>query len=194
MLFHILLPFTLCHMIYIVIPQHCDKGEYSIFGKMLRGHIFKTIKVSTPHECLQACNNDIRCRSFNYVIMRDVCELNNRTKEARPENFVPDSKRYYFKRTAKSGKFFQNRSLTAWKQTKREVSINEKKWESAIVGMKVFSTRQSERRSDIGRCISQTWSILMTPKLAFMAPEKLCLARTGCSNSIAPRRHLVKKR
>ena len=106
MMFHILLPFTLCHMIYKVIPQHCDNGEYSIFGKMLRGHIFKTIKVSTPHECLQACNNDIRCRSFNYVIMRDVCELNNRTKEARPENFVPDYKRYYFKRTAKSGKFF----------------------------------------------------------------------------------------
>ncbi|CAH3179058.1 unnamed protein product [Porites lobata] len=104
MLFHILLPFTLCHMIYIVIPQHCDNGEYSIFGKMLRGHIFKTIKVSTPHECLQACNNDIRCRSFNYVIMRDVCKLNNRTKEARPGDFVPDSKRYYFKRTAKSGK------------------------------------------------------------------------------------------
>ena len=38
--------------------------------------------------------------------MRDVCELNNRTKEARPGDFVPDSKRYYFKRTAKSGKFF----------------------------------------------------------------------------------------
>ena len=108
MLLHILLPFTLCHMIYKVIPQHCDKGEYSIFGKMLRGHIFKTIKVLTPHECLQACNNDIRCRSFNYAIMRDVCELNNRTKEARPGDFVPDSKRYYFKRTAKSGKFFFN--------------------------------------------------------------------------------------
>ena len=194
MLFHILLPFTLCHMIYKVIPQHCDKGEYSIFGKMLRGHIFKTINVSTPHECLQACNNDIRCRSFNYVIMRDVCELNNRTKEARPGDFVPDSKRYYFKRTAKSGKFFQNRSLTAWKQTKREVSKNEKKWESAIVGMKVFSTGQCERRSDIGRCISQMWLIFMTPKPAFMAPEKLCLTRKGCSNSIAPHRHLVKKR
>ncbi|PFX13943.1 Brevican core protein, partial [Stylophora pistillata] len=34
---------------------------------------------------------------FNYVISKELCELNNRTKEARPENFVPNSERYYVK-------------------------------------------------------------------------------------------------
>ena len=90
--------------------------------------------------------------------------------------------------------FFRTGSWRLGNRLKGKFPKTKKKWESAIVGMKVFSTRQCERRSDTGRCVSQTWSILMTPKLAFMAPEKLCLARTGCSNSIAPRCHLVKKR
>ena len=55
-------------------------------------------------ECLHACNDDFRCQSFNYVFSQRMCELNNRTKEARPESFVPDSERYYFRRDKKRGK------------------------------------------------------------------------------------------
>ncbi|KAL9966674.1 hypothetical protein ACROYT_G024786 [Oculina patagonica] len=80
--------------------QQC-KSEYSILKMMLKGHIFKSIKTSMSFECLQACHNDVRCQGFNYVISKNMCELNDRTKEARPEDFVPNSDRYYVKRVRK---------------------------------------------------------------------------------------------
>ena len=46
---------------------------------------------------------DVRCQSFNYVFTQGKCELSNRTKEARPEDFVPSSERYYFRRYRKRG-------------------------------------------------------------------------------------------
>jgi len=37
-------------------------------------------------------------------MFKDICELNNRTKEARPEDFVKNSDRYYITRAPESGK------------------------------------------------------------------------------------------
>ncbi|XP_068680575.1 uncharacterized protein [Montipora foliosa] len=81
--------------------QICKRQE-SIFGKMLKGFVYRRVNVSSPTECLQACNDDLRCHSFNYVFAQDLCELNNRTKEARPANFVPNVHRYYFKRSTEA--------------------------------------------------------------------------------------------
>lgn len=82
------------------------RREQSTMGMMLRQHVFKKIKgVSLGTECLQACNDEIRCQSFNYVISQSACELNDRTKQARPEDFVPDSDRYYFKREVNRGRY-----------------------------------------------------------------------------------------
>ena len=53
--------------------------------------------------CLDKCDDHVRCQSFNYVISQGICELNNRTKEARPEDFVPDSDRFYIKRFRERG-------------------------------------------------------------------------------------------
>ena len=78
--------------------------EVSIFGKMLQKHIFKTITGAALGDvCLRECYRDVRCQSFNYVFTQDKCELSNRTKEARPEDFVPNSERYYFRRYRKRG-------------------------------------------------------------------------------------------
>ena len=72
--------------------------EQSTLGMMLRQLVFKKIKCVSPGlKCLQACNDDVRCQSFNYVISQEMCKLNNRTNEARPDDFIPDSDRYYFK-------------------------------------------------------------------------------------------------
>ena len=87
-----------------VAGQQCQ-DEYSILGMMLRGHIFKSLKTSISFECLNACNNDDRCHSWNYVIDQDICELNKRTKEARPEDFVYSVNRYYVRRQKKTGEF-----------------------------------------------------------------------------------------
>ena len=46
----------------------------------------------------------MKCQSYNYVIKDNICEINNRTKEAKPENFVSDSERFYQKRGAHRGK------------------------------------------------------------------------------------------
>ena len=99
---------ALCHVFHEVTAQQCSaneqKREASIFGMMLQRHIFKRITGATlGNVCLQECYRDIRCQSFNFVISQDMCELNNRTKEARPEHFVADPERYYFTRDWKRG-------------------------------------------------------------------------------------------
>ena len=88
----------------VVTQYHLDTREVSIFGKMLQKHIFKTITGAAFGDvCLRECYRDVRCQSFNYVFTQDKCELSNRTKEARPEDFVPNSERYYFRRHRKRG-------------------------------------------------------------------------------------------
>ena len=75
---------------------------------MLQRHIFKRITgAGLSDVCLRGCYADVRCQSFNYVFTQDICELSNRTKEARPEDYVPNPERFYFKRDYKRGlKFF----------------------------------------------------------------------------------------
>ena len=85
--------------------KQCSKQnqEASKFGMMLQRHTFK--RITTPsYVCLRECRLDLRCQSFNYVISKEMCELNNRTREARPEDFVPDPDRYYIKRDMDRGK------------------------------------------------------------------------------------------
>ena len=49
------------------------------------------------------CEEEVKCQSYNFVIGDKVCELNNRTKEARPEDFKPDQTRFYMKRARTRG-------------------------------------------------------------------------------------------
>ena len=87
-----------------VTQYHRDTCEVSIFGKMLQKHIFKTITGAAFGDvCFRECYRDVRCQSFNYAFTQDKCELSNRTKEARPEDFIPNSDRYYFRRDMKRG-------------------------------------------------------------------------------------------
>jgi len=77
----------------------CRPSVYSEYGMYLRGHTFKTVQAGFPGECSLRCEQDVRCQSFNVIIGSIVCELNSRTKEARPEDFVPHQYRFYMKRT-----------------------------------------------------------------------------------------------
>ena len=101
---------VLCY-VYEVFAQQCKEGEHAISGMMLRGHTFRKVRSLIAFECHQACYNDFRCHSFNYVISEELCELNNRTKEARPENFVPNSERFYVRSNKKRGEFQQEAAL-----------------------------------------------------------------------------------
>lgn len=87
------------------ITQQCLSGgtHESIFGWMLTGHIYKSMTLNHGHECLQVCLQDNRCQSFNWVISTNMCEFSDRTKEARPADFVPDPDRYYYRRGMNRG-------------------------------------------------------------------------------------------
>ena len=73
-------------------------GELSTYGMFLKGHTFRTVQFESPLRCIQICKQEDRCQSYNFVVTNKVCELNKRTKEARPEDFLPDVNRFYMKR------------------------------------------------------------------------------------------------
>ena len=79
------------------------RSERSIYGMMLHGHTFKKTRAESLTECVMACNNGAMCQSVNYIINEDVCELNNRTKEARPDDLVPHENSIYVTRFSERG-------------------------------------------------------------------------------------------
>ena len=84
-------------------PQ-CNTAEKSVSGKALKGHTYKTKRVQDPYECLVPCNNEVACQSYNYVITGKICELNDRTNEGKPDDFVPDGTRFYVRKWKNRGR------------------------------------------------------------------------------------------
>ena len=85
-----------------LIAKQCSR-QVSVYGMMLQRYLFLIVETSTTFECPTACNDEERCQSFNYVVSKNICEMNNRTKEARPEDFVLDSDRYFYGRVRNRG-------------------------------------------------------------------------------------------
>ena len=81
---------------------NCQTKEKSVGGMFLRGHTFETCNAELP-ECFIRCAKEVTCQSFNFAIGQKVCELSNRTKDARPEDFIPDPTRFYMKRVNNRG-------------------------------------------------------------------------------------------
>ena len=79
-------------------------AEQPIYGKALKGYTFKTLVTSSLLECLVDCHYEDRCQSYNYVVKTNICEMNNRTKEVKPDQFVSDPHRFYMKRGAHRSK------------------------------------------------------------------------------------------
>ena len=93
---------TICDVAEKTMAQQCP-SERSISGWMLQRHVYKTMLADIGLHCLSSCRTDDRCQSFNFVISSRKCELNNRTKEAKPEDFIPDPDRYYFRKPVNRG-------------------------------------------------------------------------------------------
>jgi len=88
---------TICDVAEKTMAQQCP-SERSISGWMLQRHIYKTALADIGLPCLSSCGTDVRCQSFNFVMSSHVCEFNDRTKEAKPKDFIPDPDRHYFKK------------------------------------------------------------------------------------------------
>ena len=84
--------------------DHCHT-ERSALYKALVGFTYRILEKTKPHECFEACHADLICQSFNYVLLREKCELNNRTKEAKPGYFRTDKDRFYVKLITNRGIF-----------------------------------------------------------------------------------------
>ena len=84
-------------MNFVSADDRC-RTEVNIPGMALKGFVFKKMKVTAPYKCDVRCEREITCQSYNYVRGENLCELNNRTKEARPENFRSDPARFYIRR------------------------------------------------------------------------------------------------
>ncbi|XP_078379744.1 uncharacterized protein LOC144662733 [Oculina patagonica] len=155
-----------------ITSQECGVDTYSIYQQMLKGHIFKTFNARHGSlDCRQACNSDVRCQSYNYVIFRDICELNNRTKEARPEDFVKDKDRYYMRKAPKRVPLGSIPELPAdsckeIKASERGLAVSGNYWLDA--------TRSGD--SLLARCDMQT----EIADFCFMHP---CLNNGKCVNS-----------
>ena len=104
LLFHAFYMISLMYFGLITTGQQCKPAEESVQGKALKGHAFKTLVVRAPFECQVLCESELTCQSYNYYLPRKICELNNRTKEARPEDFVMDENRFYMKSWPNRGK------------------------------------------------------------------------------------------
>ena len=72
-----------------VSSRQCER-EHSIYGMMLKGHVFKNVTTLSLFFIFRL--------GLQYVISRNMYELNDRTKEARSETFAPDTDRFYFRR------------------------------------------------------------------------------------------------
>ena len=80
------------------------RTEVNIQGVALKYSVFKRWSVAAPHLCDVKCGQKITCQSYNYNRKYQICELNNRTKEARPENFLSAPAWFYIRRLNGRGK------------------------------------------------------------------------------------------
>ena len=85
--------------------DHCP-AQQPVYGMALKGFTFKTLVATSEFECLVYCHYEDRCQSFNYATRTNICEMNNRTKDAKPEQFVSDPGRFYSRRAAYRSKVF----------------------------------------------------------------------------------------
>ena len=70
---------------------------------MVKGHVFQEHNAAKILACSLLCISIIRCHSINYVMSRHLCELNSRTKEERPEDYVQDADRVHLTRPSERG-------------------------------------------------------------------------------------------
>ncbi|XP_044169874.1 uncharacterized skeletal organic matrix protein 5-like [Acropora millepora] len=79
--------------------EQCKVYQVPIHGKALRGHNYKTAKAGELFRCYVRCERDPACLSCNFKHAQEICEMNNETKETKPNDFITDEESYYIKRT-----------------------------------------------------------------------------------------------
>ncbi|XP_044181280.1 uromodulin-like [Acropora millepora] len=131
----------------------------SVYGTMLRGHAFQESNAANILACSLLCNSDIRCQSINYVISRHLCELNNRTKDARPKDYLQDADRVYLTRPSErvSLGFIKEVPATSCREIKASEgasAVSGNYWLDSITPGQVTLVSCDMRTGDIDECAS----------------------------------------
>ena len=79
--------------------KQCEVYQVPIRGKALRGHAYNTARVGELFRCYMRCERDPACKSCNFKHTQRTCEMNNETKETKPNDFITDEQSYYIERT-----------------------------------------------------------------------------------------------
>ncbi|XP_067056243.1 uncharacterized protein [Acropora muricata] len=79
--------------------EQCKVHQVPIQDKALRGHTYQTAKVGELFRCYVRCERDPACKSCNFKHTHEICEMNNETKETRPNDFITEKQSYYIKHT-----------------------------------------------------------------------------------------------
>ena len=83
--------------------EQCKVYQVPIRGKALRGHTYESAKAGQLFRCYIRCERDPACKKCNFKYTQEICEMNNETKETKPNDFITDMQRYYIKRTDGGG-------------------------------------------------------------------------------------------
>jgi len=161
-----------CQIIKLTEALQCG-SEGSISGWMLQKHIYKTIHVDKGIDCVLICQNDNRCQSLNFAMRLRICELNDRTKEARPEDFVPNPDRHYFKRYIKRVPLGSTPEMAAVsckeiKASEKQV-VSDKYWLSTIKPNMALLAHCDMNTGDVDECT---------------ASSPMCHENAFCNNTI----------
>ena len=96
-----------------------------MYGWMLKGHVFQEHNAANILACSLLCNSNIRCQSINYVMSHHLCELNSRTKEARPEDYAQDADRVHLTRPSERGIKYMTKFDTTKKPQLNDGAVEE---------------------------------------------------------------------
>ncbi|XP_068706613.1 fibrillin-1-like [Montipora foliosa] len=201
----LLISVIICQIVDETKSQQCPAfgSEESILGWMLQGHIYQTMMANIGLHCLSVCLKDHRCQSFNFVMSLHMCEFSDRTKEARPEDFIPDADRYYFRKYINRVPLGSISDLAA--ESCKEIKMSEgrspngKYWMSSIkpgIPVLAFCDMKTE---DVDECTASSpvchvnavcnnnlGSYLCTCKPGYAGDGKICRDFNECSSSPSP--------
>lgn len=73
---------------------------FIVSGHALVGHVLETFVVVDEFECQQKCTANKSCKSFNVRpdadFTRRICQLNNKTRQMKPGDFMKTKASSYF--------------------------------------------------------------------------------------------------
>ena len=77
----------ICAVAMVTTCQATCMERTSITGYYLAGHVIASRSVAEIRECVSACNENLKCRSINFLTKEKRCELNDANRFSHPDDY-----------------------------------------------------------------------------------------------------------